>query len=222
MVATPVKDASKWLDKFLQNFYVLDFPEEKIRFAFVEGNSSDDTFDKLKIFQEAHDNVWLRKLDVSSESRFERLAASRNKMINEALEKENHVLCIDADIVYFHPNTLNLLLSHNVDVVAPLILIEGESRFYDTFAFVHEGKNFEHEIPYCPVCVNRQLFEVESVGTCYLVKREVFEADVRYGCEINEQVSFCSEARGKGFKIWVDPKIAVLHANLPEYGVPFH
>lgn len=222
LVATAVKDGSKWLDKFLANFKEINYPRDKLHFAFVEGNSSDDSYERLIAFKKEHNNVWLQKFDIQTENRFERLAKSRNKIFDEALDKEEYVLSIDADIVFFHPNFLNLMIKHDVDVVAPLILIEDENRFYDTLAFRCQGRNFEHEIPYFPLCVHRKLFEVESVGTCYLAKRAVFDAEVRYAGGISEQVTFCARARERGFKIWVDPTVAVIHANLPKYGVDFH
>lgn len=225
LIACVIKNAGPWLHEMLGAIDELTYPRWKTRYAFLEGMSSDGTYETLRDHVEAkYNGVWLRRFDLDVPNRFTRLATLRNKLIDEALTDENYVLMIDGDIIRFPPNIIQKLLEHRVHVVAPLVKIEGTQQFYDTLAFIHKNKNFSHLKPYCSgITHNRHYFEVDSVGSCYLVDAEVYKAGVRYaGGGISEQVLFCMRAREKGFKIWVDPRITVWHANLPKYGRTWH
>lgn len=200
----------------------LHYPKDKLHFAFLEGDSNDDTYLKLLKFKEVHNNVKVERANRSIQMpRFQRLAELRNTLIDTMLQDEDYVFWVDSDIIELPPNILDILINRNVDIVAPLVLIEGDLRFYDILAFIHKGKNFTHQKPYCPQ-LTENLLELDSVGTCYLVKRKVYDSGVRYGKDMSEQVTFCLNARFKLFKVYVDPQLTVLHANLPKYGVPFH
>lgn len=224
LVATPVKNASKWIGRYLSQIKQFNCRNCKVHFAFLEGNSSDDTYDKLLKFSESRRDVWLQKRNVKTKKRFRRLAFLRNYIVDNALKREDYVLWIDSDIIKTPPNLLNVLIQDNYDIVAPIVLIEHKMQFYDTHAFRYKGKNFRHLRPYCeaPELKKKVPFQVSSVGTCYLVNRKIYEANTRYGDKGSEQISFCKESRKKGFRIWVDPRIKVYHANLPMYGAHWH
>lgn len=222
LIAAPVRNSSKWIHRFLGCLDALDYPNDRLYFAFLEGDSSDDTFEKLIRFARAHSNVWLKKYSVPIEHRIARLAHLRNKILNEAVNEQDYVFWIDSDIVKFPPDMLKRFIAHDLDIIAPYVLIDGQKKFYDTLAFRFGKKRFSPQFPYCAAGRDGHVFEANSVGSCYLVKRKVYDANVRYGDQISEQVSFCFTARDKGFKIWVDPKITVLHVNLEQYGENWH
>ena len=68
-----------------------------------------------------------------------------------------------------------------------------------------EGMNFDNPV------------DVDSVGSGYLVKRQVFEAGVRYdGNNDSEQVGFCNNARNQGFSIKINPKIYIRKGGYKE------
>jgi len=296
LIKSLFSNSSKWIDRFFNSLDKLDYPRDKLRFAFLEGGSRDNTWDRLKHFGDTHQNVSLSNMDVSDVSkRFERLALLRNKLIYENLKDADYVFSVDSDIVYFPPETLKALINDNVDIVAPYVFIEGTSQFYDTLAFRCRGQNFSHKFPYRPIlpgkkvgdmskvvsgltkrlrtmdpsarwseegrltalkylsrfsevtylsglhealrgadkerwreeavlkyAANQSMFEVDSVGTCYLVKRRVYEGNVVYKGGDSEQVTFCNNARESGFRVWVDPSIIVHHVNLESQGEKWH
>ena len=225
LVVTPVRKAARWLPFFRGSFERLSYPREKLSFAFAVGQASDDSYGHVSKFKETFKNVTIGHVNLPGHNRFMKLTQIRNKIIEENLKDQEYVWSIDSDIVNFPPNILDQLIDHDVDIVAPLVLIEGTNRFYDILAFLYQGKQFTHALPYCPACKRNELFEVDSVGTCYLARSDIFKQGIKYSThegKISEQICFCQEARKKGFKIWVDPTIKVLHANLPKYGERFH
>lgn len=220
LVAAPVKNASKWLSRFLDGIMKIDYPG--LHFAFLEGDSSDNTYEVLSKFKRAHRNVWLQKLSFKEKNRFKKLAKLRNTLIDEALQGEDFVFMVDADIIRIPRDIIRRLISAQVDAIAPLVIIEATHQFYDTHAFMYYNTHFGWKPPYCPMIEEGKIFEVDSVGSCYLVNRKVYDAGTRYGTHPSEQRSFFREAKKKGFRVWAHPKLIVRHARLPDYGENWH
>jgi len=64
---------------------------------------------------------------------------------------------------------------------------------------------------------------MSSVGTCYLVDSRLYRMlGVRYSGGDSEQVTFCNDVRKPRKRVYADFDVRVWHANLPNYGVPFH
>ena len=232
LVAFLVRNGEKWLGRFLECLDKLDYPREYLKLVAVEGNSEDDSWHVLSYYAYTHQGTWLTKIDVGSEvGRYKRLAMLKNKIVDAVLKDEDFVLWIDSDIVAFPSNLLKELVKANVDIVAPYILIEGNNQFYDTLAFRKNKLKFAAMLSHVQndqgmliKCLPDELFEVDSVGTCMLVKAEVYREGVRFpeSNEESEQVLFCDKAREKGFKVFADPRLKATHANLPFYGEEWH
>ena len=213
LVACLVAQQEPWLQRFLDRLGKLSYPQ--IRHAFVEGKK----IPLLHQWAKAKEDTWIRESDPPITDRFDRLAYLRNLIVEEADIKEDYVLWIDCDVIEFPPNLIEDLMRHNVSVVAPGVYIEGSNHFYDTFAF-----RFLNEAHF-PVKNNPPagLLEVHSVGTCYLVHSSLYsQSRVRYHGGDSEQVTFCTETRNVGGRVYVDFSIKVEHANLPKYGVNWH
>lgn len=88
-----------------------------------------------------------------------------------------------------------------------------------------------------PDLIKKGIFEVDSVGTLYICKADIFTKwDIKYGTEErtdrktyphrryeSEQVYWCNQVRKyTGYKIYVDPDIRVKHLNLEMYGLQWH
>ena len=225
LVAFLVRDCEKWLNRFLLCLEQLEYLKEQLRFAIIEGNSKDDTWHMVNQFASQQDQVWFKKIDLDeSLARHKRLAVLRNKLLEEALEDEEFVFWIDSDIVEFSPSLLRDLIKANVDVIAPYVLIEGTDKFYDHLAFRKDGVKFMFPDGFAIMELPKELFEVDSVGTCMLVRADVYRRGVRYPEDHpeSEQVGFCELAKKKGFKIFVNPNLKVFHAELPRYGYSWH
>jgi hypothetical protein len=110
---------------------------------------------------------------------FARPALARNALLAEHLtDATDYVLWLDADLVEYPKNLIEMLLAcgHQA-VTAPLVLIEGKSRFYDVAAFVEEGipvytagphfGNVAHEPPY--FISKESVVPCRSVGAWYSI-----------------------------------------------------
>lgn len=64
--------------------------------------------------------------------------------------------------------------------------------------------------------------EVNSIGSFYLMKYKVIKNTKYTGNNDSEQVEFCNKARENGYKIFVSPRLSVLHVNLEKYGMKWH
>lgn len=212
-MASLVAQREPWLERFLDCLGKLDYPEDSIRHAFLEGT-------KTPLLHEwAKQNTWIEESNAQISDRLERLAYLRNLLVDKALKDEDYILWIDSDVVDFPASLITDLKRHNAHVVAPGVWIEGTEQFYDTFAFrdIYGQRVPAFNLPY------KGFVEMGSVGTCYLVNAAVYrKLGVRYSGGDSEQVTFCSEIRRLGQKVYADFDVRVLHANLPNYGVAFH
>lgn len=145
------------------------------------------------------------------------LAAIRQGMIERHLRDEHWVFWVDADIVDY-PESLIIDLIHRAEggIAAPIILMEGSAdegsaspdgfgpgRFFDVAGFVEEGRWASFTPPYF-----RQvgpIFELESVGSCYLVNADIYRHGGRH-----EADPLSREFVATG-KIW--PANAVSHSQ---------
>ncbi len=93
------------------------------------------------------------------------------------------------------------------DVFAPLIF--AGPHFYDIFAYRKNGERF---IPFPPYHIGiepHKLCEMDSVGSCLVMRGEVARA-IRIEND-NCLIGWCDNARAHGYKIAVHPDFAVRH-----------
>ena len=138
----------------------------------------------------------------------------------------DYIMWIDSDII-FSTDDFEKLLSHQLDIVAGMYLMEGGQEYaivkdWDEEEFKREGR-FKFLTP-ADTFGKSEPFEVVYSGFGFmLIKRGVFET-VEYPWfapkffEIgpcwdfcSEDVGFCLKAREAGFKIVIDPTITVRH-----------
>jgi glycosyltransferase involved in cell wall biosynthesis len=225
LVAFLVRDGEKWLKRFFDCLDRLDYAREDLKFVILEGNSTDNSWIMVVYYTYTHSGVLLTKLDIDdSIGRFRRLAMLKNRVIDLAFKDEDYVLWFDSDLVDFPASLLKDLMKADADIVAPYVLIEGTDRFYDHLAFRKDGIKFmfPEGIPTVPLPSDR--FEVDAVGTCMLVKGDVYRKGIRFieSDVESEQVLFCTAAKKCGFKVLADPNLKVFHANLQLYGKLWH
>jgi len=207
LIATPLRNEEQNLPRFFSLLENLDYSIDLLSFAFLEGDSTDNTYEKLLEWKNSHPNlkIWLKKLDLGMEkTKFERLAISRNVIVDELLKDEDYVFWVDTDIETLPSNTLERLIEDNKDIVAPLA-VYGEPPRSLYYLGKTERPNVEE--------IEREMVEVGFVGICFLVKKQVYEAHVR--CSIlkthGETVTFCQNVAQKGFLSYVDTTIRVKH-----------
>lgn len=161
----------------------------------------------------------------ASPSLYAKHAAVRNYMLDTYLKPEHdRVLWIDSDLVDYPANLPALLLEANHDgIAAPLVLLDQcGPRYYDIGGFIEEGRRFRMVPPYCTQ--TGPLWELDSVGCCYLIPAWLYREGVRYSPPPTdyyvEHWSVMQEAKAKGVKIVALRDIVAKHAYLPLFGLP--
>jgi len=222
LVGIPVKNSELWLAKCLESLEKLDYPSNKIRVIFLYGESRDRTLNIIKVYSskskytvEAYRETPMNipKIPVSAA-----FIAPIYKDYQELIE-EDYFWLLDSDIIKFDPVLLKRLVSLDVDVVAPYVwIIDRDPRiFFDIYCFRYKGYHFHPINP--PGINNNQLLEIDSVGSCYVVKAEVFKKGVYKNP--HPHLQFCNSIRNLGYKVYIDPKSHVYHYDLEKAGI-FH
>ena len=135
LIAVPVRDAAETIDGLFDCLLALRYPHSELSLAFLEGDSTDNTFERLNEF--ARLNVgYFRRIQVikrdhgmpmptprwdpaTQRSRRSHIAKVRNELVREALRDEDWVLWIDADLIGFHDDIVGTLLATGARVVHP-------------------------------------------------------------------------------------------------------
>lgn len=216
------------LGKFLDCCRELEQYQKNIIYIFIEGDSSDKTYDTLKTWIENRDGSILEKIDMlyspfindRNNIRTTYFAQLRNRIIEIILSIPDihEILMIDASYVW-KGDLITSLREVNTDIVAPMNVIHSDSlsenkenyKFYDVWVFRKNGKEFRWDYPYVEGMILDKPSEVDSVGGGYLVKRKVLELGARYnGDTDSEQIGFCQSARNLGFDIKIHPKVYLM------------
>jgi len=139
LIATPLKNAARFLPGFLFALRKLTYPKHLLSLALLISDSSDDT--KLVAERAAHSMLGFRDVNIFEEDfnyeapvdrhaldvqTFRRavLAKSRNELIRNALRSDTFaVLWLDVDIVRFPATLVQDMLALGQPIVVPHILI---------------------------------------------------------------------------------------------------
>jgi len=215
-VFVPVKDCAMWLLRFLQELEKL---KDITRVVFCYGKSDDPTLTILK--------TWMRytkhHVQIFEEPRLGGAMSSAEiagiyREFQQIMKDgdEEYALLMDADVMRMQTNLVPKLKNLDKDIVAPFIwtLFHKPPQFYDVFVFRLDGNRFH---PFKPPTGGGKAFQLDSVGTCFLVKREPF-LDVEYQ-DPYPHLKFCNTARQKGYEVWTDPRITVQHVDLIRFGI---
>ena len=145
LIAIPLRDAAETIDRLLDRILALRYAGTNLSLAFLEGDSSDDTFRRVKDFAQSHAkafrNISVIKRDTGiaaaqprwapelQRTRRGHIAQVRNTLIKEALGDSDWVLWIDADIVDFPNDVVSTLLSAGARIAHPnaMRVVGGES-----------------------------------------------------------------------------------------------
>lgn len=267
LICSLFRDSEKFINMFLSNLGKLIIYSNKknikIDLCFIEGNSTDNTHSILKSWLEntllKNINYNFKKIDINSSlDRFTSLSILRNMLIKIGLKSyHDYILMIDSDTLP-EENLLEQLIEsieiNQCDVMAPLVFIENfrtynDNYMYDTLAYIDNNNNrFDHHHPYNRELIKKDIVKMSSVGTCYLIKPNIynindfkdFSITKCYEESINkypitydsineetnepesEQICFFKKVKRKGYQIYVDKNIKLLHINLENLGLKWH
>lgn len=231
-IASIVRDEenSGNLGRFLDCCQELEQYHKNLIYIFIEGDSSDRTYDVLKDWTGQRTGSILEKINkgyspfgkTKDAKRTAHLAELRNRLIELILSIQDvgEVLMIDANYGW-KGDLISSLREANSHIAAPLVVMHkdasGKYMFYDIWVFRKNGREFWPLYPYAEGMQFDNPTDVDSVGSGYLIKRQVLEGGVRYdGNNDSEQVGFCNNARNQGFSIKINPKIYIKKGGFKE------
>lgn len=219
-IVSPFRDSAGQLGGYIKRIEALNYDPRHMRFVWVEGDSTDGTFDRLSEIREKDHRVLLVACDTGrprhgsyvNAERFLVLATVFNAGLNVVdYDWSDWVLFLPSDIRY-GPATLRRLVDRatqfRCDLLAPFVFQHGV--FYDIWAFSRNGGGVG-PFPYeawqewgdVPV-------PMTTVGGTLLMRSYVPGSGVRYTIEDVDR-GLCHTAAAKGFGVWADPATHVFH-----------
>lgn len=156
-ILIPLRNASRYLPRFFELLDGLDYPKNRLKITFVEGESKDNTVELLtslirarkalyRDIKRAHfttgitiprRNRWRPQVQ---KKRRAALAQVRNHLIKEGLASDDdYALWIDVDVCDYPPDILHTLLKAQAKIVTPECTKESGGPSYDKNAFLDTG-----------------------------------------------------------------------------------
>jgi hypothetical protein len=240
LVLTPVKDAEAALFVYWSLLYRLTYPRALISLGFLEGDSTDRTLElltrKLPVLQKdfRRANVWKRDFGYRIPSGVERheesiqlerrsvLARSRNHLLMHALDDEDWVLWMDADLLDYPPDIIQTLLATGKDIVQPQCVIQLGGPTFDRNAWSDHGRLLMESLR------DQDLVRLDAVGGTMLLVRADLHRDglifppFPYGLENPlhrpgrgeiETEGLGIMARDMGIECWGLPRLEIRHRS---------
>jgi hypothetical protein len=148
-IFVPIRDGAPFLERHWALIDALDWPRDRLRLVYCEGDSSDDSRDRLLAFQARHADGFagIDILQHSGGVRLERrgrwkpahqlrrrsvIASVRNTLIRDGLrESDEWVLWLDVDVCDLPADLLKSLLGAQAKIVAPDCVTEPGGRSFD-------------------------------------------------------------------------------------------
>lgn len=189
LILTPVKDATRALPVHWQLLRRLTYPHQLISLGYLESDSSDGSFEMLRSamprlgYEFRRALLWKRDFgyhlppgvprhagEVQAERRAV-LARSRNHLLFHAIDDEEWVLWIDADLAEYPPDIIETLLATGRDIVQPHCVIEYGGPTFDLNAWTDHGRLHMEDLRH------EEFVRLDAVGGTMLLVRADLHRD---------------------------------------------
>lgn len=239
LILTPVKDAADCIDGYCARVARLTYPHYLISIGFLESDSADTTFRDLRRrlpgLRGEFRRVGLWKKDFgyrvppgihrgAPPIQIERrtvLAKSRNHLLFHALDDEDWVLWLDADVIEYPADIIERLLATGKEILQPHCVLEYGGATFDTNAWRDQGRLHLDDLR-----GEGELVELDAVGgTMLLVRADLHREGLiyppfLYGRENPrirkdrgelETEGLAIMARDMGYIVWGMPHLEIIH-----------
>lgn len=247
IIITPFRNASYNLKRYFDqlsdlrtkmwngNFADGQYPY--VHLIALEGDSIDNTKERIKERCDFLD-IPLTLIDVShgqmawksveDPRRLEAMSVIMNTGLDAAnkisIDQNDCVVWLMSDIEYNAKSIVELIDSiDHLSIYAPVTLISGTDKFYDTWAYRIGNERFKQGYPYhskiesdlkrAQEWGHAELsaeYPIDSAGTCLIMSAEVAS---KCRADKLEAVSFCADAREKGYHIYLTINCNVYHGD---------
>lgn len=221
-IVSPFRQSgSDKVDAYFSRAYALN-GQERLAWYLVEGDSTDDTFDRLSRYEYDDSRILLIKSDTGRPhygstihpERFKNLAQVFNAGLDAVdLDWADFVMFLPSD-VFYEPDLVDRLAGWNKDLIAPMFWADegNHGRFYDIWGFRHQGQSFQPATPawFEANFPQSEPLEMDTVGGCIVMRSEVLKAGCRY-TESDVDHGLCRAAQAAGFRVWADLHTHIFH-----------
>lgn len=196
-------------------YHLLDKSYPNLRYVWVVGDSQDRTVDLLHdISWKQHKEVQFVKANTGIEGEEvhihrKRLSLSANFGFATVRAEDEFWVIHESDLIT-PVNIVELFLATGKCPVGgwPTLTSGGRTIFYDTWSYRKDGVKFINDPPYHACFRAGEIFEVDSVGSCWMFYAQDLRSGVR--CFDEGCVELCAKFKKLGRMIWVDQRIPVV------------
>lgn len=206
-----VRNAEHYLDRYMGQINALHDLYPTLRVVLGEGDHTDDTSQRLHLFSPA----WVEIVDVSHggpqfgsidhPQRWDQIATCVRTVLDKAYDPGVALIWMEADLLWT-PLDIGQLLAdlHHVPAVAPALMANGETRWYDYWGYRNNGHKFLAQPPYWHEPVEREgeFIKIDSCGSCFVASPHVYDALWEWSGHWPARV---------GGELWLDPRVQVRH-----------
>lgn len=243
LILTPVKNAVGHLDRYVEGLATLTYDRRALSLGLLESDSEDGTFERLSELGTRLSAMFARVTLVKRDFGFTMpvprwapayqltrrsiLAKSRNTLLMRALDDEDWVLWLDADVISYPADIIERLLACDLDIVHPHCVQTPGGATFDRNGWAEKGK---------VLLENRRgsqrPIRLDAVGGTMLLVRADRHRDglvfppFRYGLHSSairdehpawgqgeiETEGLGIMARDMGFQCWGLPDLEIIHA----------
>lgn len=209
-------DAGRRLYERAAHLLAKTYPD--LRWIWVVGDCEDDTETQLRMIAATaaqqgksvdivrHDTGIVRQ---DHADRFRAAGLSMNAGLDRVRDSDTYVCIHESDLQTSHGIIQQLLKAQRCPIAGwPYLESGGPVFFYDSWAYRRDGVRFTNAPPYHSCYRESEVFEVDSVGSVWVMHAEDIRAGVR--CDAEGCLDLCRGMRARGRTIWVDPRVAVM------------
>lgn len=194
-------------------WHLLDKSYPNLRFVWVVGDSQDQTIDMLRRIQATSQrDIQLLEVRTDIDDRLTRLSVTANYGLECVRDTDDYLVIHESDLVSPR-NLIEQFVAHahagRCPIAGwPILNRPGHAPiFYDILAYSKDGRHFENEPPYHPCYRPHAPFEVDSVGSCWMLPAEPIRDGVRM--QNYATLDLSAALRNRNYKIWVDAQISI-------------
>jgi hypothetical protein len=237
LIAAPISNREKFLPYYLSNLYSLNYPKKQLSFYFIINNSQDNSLQILQQFKSNHEheynNITIdqyngnrhtpndeRTNEIRLKYSYSHLSILRNMLLQYTVKNNyNYLLSVDSDIMV-EPETLNKLLSANVDACAGLIYngyIQYPDEYwkYPNILKLGQSGGFEHisnwYVKNALTLTESKLIPVDGTGAIILLSNKLCK-EVKYSYHNQgEDLGFSLDCRRKKYQLYCEVSAFAYH-----------
>jgi hypothetical protein len=212
MVSLWRDDADKQIEERIA--HLLSKTYRGLRWLWVVGDSADDTEAILRGAASGDRRITVIRhdtglLDDGPADRLVRLGATFNAAMECVTGSDDVLLVHESDLIS-PPDVAERMVRSGHAILGGWVTLGESGCFYDVFAYRWHGAMFTNWPPYSPAYNASEIFEVDSVGSCWIAPAHEFAGKGGIRMQGGAVLDAMRQLRERGYKVWCDPTLAIV------------